>query len=306
MLPNGLPKGGPLGRAFEAAGPLGGDMGRGEQRWPAFVKAVGATNLKAGAVAWSERSPGRPDFDLYLQSQDPRGQPLGEPVLVAGGPGNQVRAAVAGWCIYLFVAWNDDRADRGDIRGRWYDVRTLKPLSPDILVVRSPGWADEPVVMQDRNDWHRWWVYFSDDRSGQRDIYRSFVTLRLSDPAPPDPTANQEPVVTGPDDEHEPGLGQVMESAWLLTWTREGPAGSEILGWRHWFNNLPFGAPFAIAGGPGRRGDSTVNLRASGDDNRGMWWVAWSEDTGASLDVLSRDVWTNGRPAPVTRTLAGD
>jgi hypothetical protein len=289
ILENGRPQRGSAGM-WPATGPTQADGTTGDQRWPMLLDSF---------LVWSERQPGRFDYDVFMQELDVHDRPTGRPIVVDDSPSEQRHPSLGGVCGELLVLWADDRRDDGDILGRWYNSADLQPRGPAVWLVDSPGHADEPFTDLGLLDKHELRILFTDDRNGSLDIYSTVI--RDDSKAPVNPRANQEPVITGPLDDYSPRVAQSTAGQDLLIWTADTlDDGPDVMGQRY-IQQWPRGNRMVIAGG---RGVQTAPALSHFLD-RG-WLTAWSEDTGGGNRVLFAEVRSNGLMAGPRFTVTGD
>jgi hypothetical protein len=204
------------------------------------------------------------------------------------------------------VVWSDDRHDDGDIFARWLNALTFEPRAPEFQLVEIPGRASEPALdSQTLSPRHLIRVYYTDDRNGNLDIYATtFSSSYLTQPK--DPTANQEPVITGPEDAHSPAVQTPLDAWGLLLWAVDNPeSSSEIRMQRYYASSLPRGEPSVVVDGPGVHDQPSV-VNWSTADSDPFFLVAWQDDSFGTFDVLGTSVAPNGRVSRRIQLLAGD
>jgi hypothetical protein len=296
---NGTPVGGATLGEWEATreGPQGSLVGVGEQRWPSAIP---------GMLIYSERRPDATDFDIYGQRLFDNGRPSGLPMLITGGPGNQVFPSVIsadrGRGQEFMIVYSEDVRDAGDIMGIRVDYALRRSRGPAFPVAQGPGNAEDPTIAPDPAG-GGYLVMFTDDRAGNKDIYGT----RLVESGLPrgGPTVGHFPVVDVPDDDFTPRvvLGEDRSNArrvqdvYLLLWTRLHLTDAEnVLAQRLSNNGLPIGRPTAIAAGPGLQAWPAAAARHLPEERRGPrdttddFLTAWLVDAAGTLDVLGTRV----------------
>lgn len=309
---NGLPVGGAEGGAFELTAPTGPAGAKGDQRHPA---------LGDGLLVWSERLPGGADFDLYAQRLSANGRATGSPRLIAGGPGDQLHAdVVTGRNREWLVVWSEDSTDAGDVMGlRLSPALTVRGAPFEIA--KGPGTAEDPTVAEDPSDASFFLVLWTDDRSGNRDIYGT----RISANGLPrgSATVAHAPVVEAPEDDYAPflltGPTGERESRGLLLWTRDTVTdGPDVLAQRIRSNGFAVGPVLTVAGGTGiqawstaafvpARGSAGTGARVGPDLVRpGEWLAAWSQDPLGTMDIYGVEIGLNGISRRAPRALVAE
>ncbi len=330
---NGLPIGGATGGEWEATrSPQPGSgppVVKGDQRWPAIIP---------GLLVYSERVPGGADYDLYAQRLFDNGRPAGVPMLVAGGPGDQrygdVVAVDRGSAgnEYLIV-WSEDTRDQGDVMGIRVDYALRRSRGPAFPIAQGPGTAEDPAIGRDLLDPDNFLVLYTDDRSGNKDIYG----VRLASSGLPRGGAKGGPfpVVQSPEDDYAPEIVTSLQPLTLgrtptptpkgmpprrpesgpnslVLWTYDDLVdGPNVMAQRLASNGLPRGEPFTVAGGTGVQAwpaaallDAT--LRQLRVPEREEWLTVWCDDATGTLDILSVAVEVSGAIRQARRTVVSD
>jgi hypothetical protein len=304
---NGLPVGGATGGDWELTGdtadPAAGPP-KGDQRQPA---------LADGLVVWSEKLPGGTDHDLFAQRLFTNGRANGRPVMIAGGPGNQMHPSVVGsgrsgeW----LVVWSEDTTDAGDILGVRISA-ALTQRSNVFEVAKGPGTAEDPTISRDLLTADAFLVLFTDDRSGNRDIWGTRVTSAGLPRG--GPVGGAFAIVTSQENDYAPRLASFTapnsritgpavrdpggSPRHILLWTRDSLTdGPDVMAQRLFSNGLPQGTEYVLAGGAGAQRNPT-------QASRGL--VAWETDTAGTFDILGVEVEANGFARRSVRPLVVD
>ncbi len=332
---NGIPIGGANGGEWEATRLPPARFGqptplKGDQRWPAVID---------GLLVYSELAPGGTNYDLYAQRLYSNGRPNGTPMLVAGGPGDQKYPDVTPvdrgrrGAEYL-VVWSEDTRDAGDVMGIRIDFALRRSRGPAFPIAKGPGTAEDPAIARDLYDDDSFLVLFTDDRSGNKDIYAT----RLVESGLPrgGPLGGQFPVIESKEDDYAPEIvnslqklafgptptpgrrgrppGDSSRARNLLIWTTDDVTdGPNVMAQRLNNNGLPSGHTFAVADGPGIQAwpaATLVNLQqtrpGAPSQQRDEWLAVWTDNGLGTLDVLSVRIGINGHIRNAGRVLASD
>ncbi len=332
---NGIPVGGATGGEWEATRLPPTRYGspaptKGDQRWPAVME---------GMLVYSEQPVGGADYDLYAQRLYANGRPSGTPMLIAGGPGDQAypdvsllaRGSRGGE--YLIV-WSQDTNDAGDVMGIRVDFALRRSRGPAFPVAQGPGTAEDPAIARDLLDADSYLVLFTDDRSGNKDIYGT----RLTESGLPrgGPLGGQFPVIETSEDDYAPeivnGLEQISlhptatpdrnrrstgdtnRALNLLLWTTDDVVdGPNLMAHRLSTNGLPTGSSILVAGGAGSQAWPAAALLELKSDRPGSpiqqrdeWLAVWTDNTLATLDIHSVRLGMNGISRAAARVLVAD
>lgn len=331
---NGLPVGGSGGGEWEATRLPPMRYGspppiKGDQRWPAVME---------GLLVYSERVPGGADYDLYGQRLYSNGRPNGVPMLISGGPGDQVHPDVTRLDRgnrggEFLVVWSEDTRDAGDVMGIRVDFALRRSRGPAFPVAKGPGTAEDPSIARDLLDQDSYLVLFTDDRSGNKDI----LGTRLTESGLPrgGPLGGHFPVIDSPEDDYAPEIVTSIEELSLgptptperirrpretyrarnlLIWTTDHVTdGPNVMAHRLSNNGLPTGSTFLVAGGSGAQSwpaAALVSLKegrpGAPREQRDEWLAVWTDNSLGTLDVVSSRVGLNGIARSTRRVLASD
>lgn len=309
---NGLPIGGPETGAHELTGPTGPDGQKGDQRWPVLVpprdgkKAVVEDQpwpeTANGYVVWSEQLPGSTDYDIYGQRISGGGFPTGHPLLLIGGPGDQVQPdVIVTKNEDLLLVWSDDGDDAGDIFGQRLTA-ALKRRGLPFPIVPGPSASMEPALMFDGENGLL--LVWTDDRGGNLDIYGARLTesglMRGGRSA-------QFPVVESPENDHLPALiidPVDNDPRAMILWTHEHATdGADILGQPIKPSGQLEGQPAVVTGGPNDQLGPAVAVDRGhpvtldcGCAARNQGWITiWIADRPDAVAIEGTEIEMNGR-----------
>jgi hypothetical protein len=231
------------------------------------------------------------------------GRPNGHPMLLQGGPGDQMHPDVIavdrGIGVEYLVVWSEDTRDQGDVMGLRVDFALRRSRGPAYAIVQGPGTAEDPSVEADPVNDDQFLVVYTDDRNGNRDIFGA----RLASNGLPrgGASAGQFEIIKAPEDDYAPDIleaednsGPREQSRQVLLWTRDHVTeGANVMANRLEQTGLPKGKAFAIAGGNGEQAWPAGAVRhlvlpnqRGGHIEPDEFLAVWTDDALGTLDVV--------------------
>lgn len=261
-----------------------------------------APYMAGNVLVWSEKAPDGADYDIYAQRVFPNGRSRGVPIVVAGGPGNQMNPSLIGTNSGYLLVFGDDSTDEGDVLAARL-TQALTPRGASFAVSKGAGVSSDPIItyniLDPRTDYLVLFTQVADGAT-QKDIFGA----RLTESGLPRGTIF--PVINDPNvDEYAPFLLATTfgisgrDSYNLLLFNRDDAAnGPEIILERIRSNGAGVGPQRVVAGGMGAQLAAAADVLV--DD---QWLVVWQDDAGGNADIQSTKVRINGIPLPPMRTL---